>query len=81
MYKVKNHQCRDCLTDFVYAGSNDPARSRLRSAAGTNISVPRIQGQNLATAFICVAPFALRRIQKAPYLAFTCNDRHPMLRG
>ena len=41
MFTINTHQCPDYLTNSVHPYSNnDPARYRLRSATGTNYSVP-----------------------------------------
>jgi len=50
MFTIHTHQCPDYLTDSI--SNNDPARYRLRSATGTNYSVPRTRTK-FGDSFLC----------------------------
>ena len=57
MFTIHTHQCPDYLTDSVRPYSyNDPARYRLRSATGTNYSVPRTRTKFDDRAFSVAGP-------------------------
>jgi len=57
MFMIHTHQCPDYLTDSVHPYSNnDPARYRLRSATGTNYSVPRTRTKFVDRAFSVAGP-------------------------
>jgi len=57
MFTIHTHQCPDYPTDSVHSYSNnDPARYRLRSATGTNYSVPRTRTKFGDRAFSVAGP-------------------------
>ena len=57
MFTIHTHQCPDYLTDSVHPYSNnDPACYRLRSATGTNYSVPRTRTKFSDRAFSVAGP-------------------------
>jgi len=57
MFTDHTHQCPDYLTHSVHSYSNnDPARYRLRSATGTNYSVPRTRTKFGDRAFSVAGP-------------------------
>ena len=57
MFTIHTHQCPDYLTDSVHPYSNnDPARYWLRSATGTNYSVPRTRTKFGDRAFSVAGP-------------------------
>ena len=57
IFTIHTHQCPDYLTDSVHPYSNDDsARYRLRSANGTNYSVPRTRTKFGDRAFSVAGP-------------------------
>jgi len=57
MFTIHTHPCANYLTDSVHPYSNnDPARYRLRSATGTNYSVPRTRTNFGDRAFSVAGP-------------------------
>jgi len=57
MFTIHTHQCPDYLADSAHPyTNNDPARYRLRSAIGTNYSVPRTRTKFGDRAFSVAGP-------------------------
>jgi len=71
MFTIHTHQCPDYLTDSVHPYSNnDPARSRLCSATGTNYSVPGTRTKFGDRAFSVAGPVVWNSLPAAVPHAF-----------